>query len=132
MASKQGIAVGGGVIDAYYTGEVRVILRNHGTSNYEFKAGDRMAQLIVERIQTSKAVVVEKLVQTQRRTQGFGSTDLSPKCSITSTEHKLMMCFLHPDPSNNTFYDKEDIRMHAHMTREVTMLSNTIIAAVQM
>jgi len=30
MASKMGIAVGGGVIDADYTGEVKVILRNHG------------------------------------------------------------------------------------------------------
>ena len=40
MASKQGITVGGGVIDADYTGEVRVILRNHGTTDYEFKAGD--------------------------------------------------------------------------------------------
>ena len=40
MASKQGTAVGGGVIDADYTGEVRVILQNHGTSDYEFKAGD--------------------------------------------------------------------------------------------
>ena len=48
MASKHGIAVGGGVIDADYTGEVRVILRNHGTSDYEFKAGDRIAQLIVK------------------------------------------------------------------------------------
>ena len=43
MASKHGIAVGGGVIDADYTGEVRVILRNHGTTDYKFKAGDRIA-----------------------------------------------------------------------------------------
>ena len=42
-----------------------------------------------------------------------------------------MMCFLHPDPRNNTFYDEEDILTHPDMTREVTMLSNTIIAAVQ-
>ena len=40
MASKHGIAVGGGVIDADYTGEVRVILRNHGTTDYKFKARD--------------------------------------------------------------------------------------------
>ena len=43
-----------------------------------------------------------------------------------------MMCYLHPDPRNNTFYDEEDIRTHADMTREVTLLSNAIIAAVQM
>ena len=132
MASKQGIAVEGGVIDADYTGEVRVILQNHGTSDYKFKAGDRIAQLIVERIQTSEAVVVEKLVETERGTQGFGSTDLGPKRLITSKEHKIIMCFLHPNSSNNTFYDEEDMLTHTDMTREVTMLSNVIIAAVQM
>ena len=43
-----------------------------------------------------------------------------------------MMCFLHPDPRNNTFYDEEDILTHADMTKEVALLSNAIIAAVQM
>ena len=132
MASKQAMAVGGGVIDADYTGEIRVILRNQGTSDYEFKAGDRIAEHIVETIQTSEAVVVDKLGEIQRGMQGFGSTDLGPKRLITSKEHKIMMCFLHPDPRNNTFYDEEDILTHANMTREVTMLSNAIIAAVQM
>ena len=40
MASKNEIAVGGGVIDAEYTGEVKVILRNHVTEEHQFKAGD--------------------------------------------------------------------------------------------
>ena len=132
MASKQGIAVGGGVIDADYTGEIRVILPNHGTSDYEFKAGDRIAQLIVETIQTSEAVVVDKLGETERGKQGFGSNNLGPKRLITSKEYKIMMCFVHPDPRNNTFYDEEDFPMHADMTREVTLLSNAIIGAVQM
>ena len=83
-------------------------------------------------MQTSDAVVVDKLVETERGTQGFGSTDLGPKRLITSKEHKIMMCSLHPDPRNNTFYDEEDILTHADMTREVTLLSNAIIAAVQM
>ena len=42
-----------------------------------------------------------------------------------------MMCFLHPNPRNNTFYDEEDILTHADMTRVVAMLSNAIIPAVQ-
>ena len=132
MASIQRIAVGGGVIDADYTGEVRVILRNHGTSDYEFKAGDQIVQLIVERIQTSEAVVVDKLVKTERGTQGFSSTDLCPKRLITSKEHKIIMCFLHLDLRNNTFYDEEDILTDADMAREVTVLSNAILTAVQM
>ena len=132
MASKHGITVGGCVIDADYTGEVRVILRNHGTTDYEFKAGERIPQLIVERIQICEAVVVDKLVEIERATQGFGSTDLGPKRLITSKEHKIMMCFLHPDQRNNTCYDEEDILTYADMTREVTLLSNAIIAVVQM
>ena len=132
MGSKHGITVEGGVIDADYTGKVRVILRNHGTTDYEFKAGDRIAQLIVERIQTSEAVVVDKLVETEPGTQWFGSTDLSPKRFITSKAHKIMMCFLHPHPRNDTFYDEEVLLTHADMSREVTLLSKAIIAAVQM
>ena len=132
MASKPGIAVGGGVIDADYPGEVRVILWNHGTTDYEFREGNRIAQLIVERIQTTEAVVVDKLVETEPVTQGFDSTDLGPKRLITSREHKILMCFLHPDPRNNTYYDEEDILTHADMTREVTLRSKPIIAAVRM
>ena len=63
MASKHDLAGGGGVIDADYTGEVRVILRNHGITDYNFEAGDRIAPLIVERVQTSDAVVVDKLAE---------------------------------------------------------------------
>ena len=77
-------------------------------------------------------MVVDKLVETERGTQGFGSTDLGPKSLISSKEHQIMMCFLDPDPRNNTFYDEEDILTHADMTREVTLLSNAINAAVQM
>ena len=77
-------------------------------------------------------MVVNKLDETERGTQGFGSTYLGPKRLITSKEHKIMMCFLHPDPRNNFFYDEEDILTRPDMTREVTLLSNAIIAAVQM
>jgi len=46
IASKHGIAVGGGVIDADYTDEIKVILLNHGNTSYEFKGCDRISQLI--------------------------------------------------------------------------------------
>ena len=75
-------------------------------------------------------MVVHKLVETERGTQGLGSTDLGPKRLITSKEHEIMICFLHPDPRNNTFYDEEDILTHADMTREVTMPSTARVAAV--
>jgi len=83
MASEHGIEVGGGVIDADYTGEIRVILRNHGETNYEFKAGDRIGQLIVEKIQTHDAMEIDNLEDTDRGTEGFGSTDIGRKRLIT-------------------------------------------------
>ena len=49
LATK-GISVDTGVIDADYRGELMVLLVNHGSSDYEVKAGDRIAQLIVEKI----------------------------------------------------------------------------------
>ena len=61
MASKNSIAVGGGVVDADYTGEVKVILRNHGTEDYQFKAGNIIAQLIVEKIQLDEAMEIDEL-----------------------------------------------------------------------
>ena len=65
MASKNGIAVGGGVIDADYTGEVKVILRNHGKEDYQFKADDRIPQLIVEKVQLDEAMEVNELNETE-------------------------------------------------------------------
>jgi len=83
MASTHKIAVGGGVIDVDYTGEIKVILRNHGDTSYEFRAGDRIAQLIVVKRQTHDAMEIDNLEHTERGTQGFGSTDLGPKRLIT-------------------------------------------------
>lgn len=132
VASMHGIGVGGGVIYADYTGEVKVILRNHRKDNYEFKAGDRMAQLMVERIQTSKAIAVDQLVKTKCGTKGFGSSNVGPKRLITKKEHQVIICFLPSDPRNNTYYDDEDTRTHPDLTQEVTMLTAEMVAAGQM
>jgi len=132
MASKHGIAVGGRVIDADYTGEIKVILRNHGDTSYKFKAGDRIAQLIVEKIQTHEAMEIDNLNDTGRGTQGFGSSDLGPKRLIACEELKVKMCFLNPDPQDNSYFDEEDIHTHSSLRDEITMLSNAMIAAIQM
>ena len=64
------------MIDTDYTGEVKVILRNHSSIDYEFKAGDSIGQLIVERIQRSEAITVEELAETERGTKDFGQVIL--------------------------------------------------------
>ena len=74
LAFKQGIDVMAGVIDSDYTGEVGVILVNHSDADFHVAVGDRIAQLILERIDTPEVMVVDALVPTARGPGGFGST----------------------------------------------------------
>ena len=74
LAVKYGIQVGAGVIDPDYTGEVKVVLFNHGDKNFEVKKGDRIAQLILERCETPQVEEIGLLLETERGAGGFGST----------------------------------------------------------
>lgn len=74
LAWKHSIDVGAGVIDADYRGPVGVILFNHSDVDFEVKLGDRIAQLIIEKIVTPEAMEVEDLDDTVRGEGGFGST----------------------------------------------------------
>ncbi|XP_076882000.1 deoxyuridine 5'-triphosphate nucleotidohydrolase-like [Bidens hawaiensis] len=74
LAWKHSIDVGAGVIDADYRGPVGVILFNYSDVDFEVKAGDRIAQLIIEKIITPEVVEVDDLDSTVRGAGGFGST----------------------------------------------------------
>ena len=74
LAVKHSIDTGAGVIDSDYRGEVKVLLFNHSEVDFEVKEGDRIAQLVVERIYTPKVVVVDELEESIRGKGGFGST----------------------------------------------------------
>lgn len=74
LSAKQSIDVGAGVIDSDYRGEIQVLLINNGSTTQSFKKGDRIAQLIIEKIITPDIEVVEALDSTERGTGGFGST----------------------------------------------------------
>ncbi|KAF2465049.1 dUTP diphosphatase [Lindgomyces ingoldianus] len=74
LAAKHGIDTMAGVIDADYRGQVGVILANLSETDFEIKVGDRIAQLIVEKIIMPQVVVVEKLEESVRGAGGFGST----------------------------------------------------------
>jgi hypothetical protein len=52
LAAKHGIDTMAGVIDADYRGQVGVILANLSEQDFEIKVGDRIAQLIVEKVRT--------------------------------------------------------------------------------
>lgn len=77
LAHKNFIDTGAGVIDYDYRGNVGVILFNHSDNDFEVKRGDRIAQLILERISMAEAVEVEDLDNTTRGAGGFGSTGVS-------------------------------------------------------
>ena len=79
LALKKFIDVGAGVVDADYRGEVGVVLFNHGDQDFEVKMGDRIAQLILEKISTPAVEEVSGLDETVRGSGGFGSTGIESK-----------------------------------------------------
>ena len=76
LAEDLGIHVGAGVVDRDFTGEVKILLFNFGTIPVQMKAGDRVAQLVLEKIAEVCAVEVRAIEETKRGSQGFGSTGL--------------------------------------------------------
>jgi len=129
IASKMGIAVGGGVIDTDYTGEVKVILRNQREADSVFKAGDRIAQLIVEKVANADAIEADDLGITERGKMRFGSSDVNPKRFITAKEEKTPICFLHGDRSKTEFFSAADIGYHPRLMKENEMLSSVHVNA---
>jgi len=73
MAVK-GIDVGAGVVDLDYRGEVKVLLINNSDSKYTIDYGDRIAQLIIEKIYMLDVINTSELDETDRGSGGFGST----------------------------------------------------------
>lgn len=80
LAVKKFIDTGAGVVDADYRGAVGVVLFNHGADDFAVAAGERVAQLILEKVHLDAALEeVDALPETARGAGGFGSTGLSSK-----------------------------------------------------
>ncbi|CAB4843296.1 unannotated protein [freshwater metagenome] len=80
LAIKNGIGIvnSPGTIDAGYRGEIKVILINHDRSEeFVIKRGDRIAQLVVQRVESAQFVEVANLPESARGAGGFGSTGVS-------------------------------------------------------
>jgi len=63
-----------GLIDAGYRGEIKVLLVNHGTAPVTLQRGDRVAQLMVQRVEHVALAPVAELPDSARGDGGFGST----------------------------------------------------------
>ncbi|KAI5730066.1 hypothetical protein M8J76_009624 [Diaphorina citri] len=74
LAWKNHIDVGAGVIDEDYRGNVGVVLFNHSDQDFKVNKGDRIAQLICQRIEYPVLQEVTNLNNTERGAGGFGST----------------------------------------------------------
>ncbi|OWZ19460.1 Deoxyuridine 5'-triphosphate nucleotidohydrolase [Phytophthora megakarya] len=74
LALKKFIDTGAGVIDADYRGNVGVILFNHASEDFPVKRGDRVGQLILEKIEYPEIQEVDEIEETARGAGGFGST----------------------------------------------------------
>ena len=74
--SVLGIDVGAGVCDSDYTGEIKVLIINNKNESHTIYKGDRIAQLILEKIYNDDFTIVEEdeIENTERGAGGFGST----------------------------------------------------------
>ena len=77
LALKHFMDVGAGVIDSDYRGELGVILFNFSDYDFVVNMGDRIAQLIVEKIKTPKIKEIDSLEGTDRGAKGYGSTSMN-------------------------------------------------------
>jgi dUTP pyrophosphatase len=77
LAARHGVTVlnSPGLIDAGYRDEVRVLLVNlDPSSDYEIHRGDRIAQLVIQRVEQAAFAVVDELPPSERGLGGFGHT----------------------------------------------------------
>lgn len=76
LALKHGVTVlnSPGTIDSDYTGEVGIVLINHGVNAFDINPGDRIAQMVISKVELVWLQVVDELNATSRNSGGFGST----------------------------------------------------------
>ena len=77
LAIKHGVTMvnSPGTVDAGYRGELQLILINHDPSQaVTFKKGDRVAQLVIQKVEHAEFIEVDNLPGSDRGTGGFGST----------------------------------------------------------
>ncbi len=79
LANKQGITClnSPGTVDSDYRGEIKVILINLSSQEQMIQHGDRIAQMIIAKVEKAKWELVQQLNETQRGEGGFGHTGVN-------------------------------------------------------
>jgi len=81
LAIKHGVTMvnSPGTVDAAYRGELQIILINHDPKEHvTFKRGDRIAQLVIQKVEHAKFIEGSQLPGSDRGSGGFGSTGIKP------------------------------------------------------
>jgi len=82
LAAKKGVTVlnSPGTIDSDYTGEIKVILINHGNKIFDIAKGDRIAQAVISTVTAKNIIKLNKVSKIEKDTErgagGFGSTGI--------------------------------------------------------
>ncbi|MCG2717382.1 MAG: dUTP diphosphatase [Nanoarchaeota archaeon] len=78
LAANYGISIVNtpGTIDSDYRGIVQILLVNHGPNYFHVKKGDRIAQLLVKRVELFEWEIAESLDETERGAGGLGHTGI--------------------------------------------------------
>jgi dUTP pyrophosphatase len=76
LASKHGIGLinSPGTIDSDYRGEVMIAMINLGKRQYRIRRGDRIAQMVINKVYRPRISEVDQLDETERDSGGFGHT----------------------------------------------------------
>jgi dUTP pyrophosphatase len=91
LAAKHGVGVvnSPGTVDAGYRGEIRVTLINHDpVTSVHLQRLDRIAQLVIQRVERARFIEVDTLPGSDRGEGGFGSTGTSAAAGTTSATRK--------------------------------------------
>ena len=75
LSALKPFSIKAGVIDAGYTGEILVIVQNHGDYPEIIEAGTKLAQIAIHEVPAIELIEVETLPEAQRAENGFGSSD---------------------------------------------------------
>jgi len=74
IATKHGLKTLAGVVDAGYRGDVKVGLVNLSNTDYNIEIGDKIAQMLIQKVEHINITEITKLSDTSRGANGFGST----------------------------------------------------------
>lgn len=82
LALKNGLKTMAGVIDSCYRGEIGIVLANLSEQDYKIEKGQKIAQMIIQKVERAEIEEVLELSETKRGGGGFGSTGLFKKESL--------------------------------------------------